>query len=216
MTNHLDEYNELLKPYRIWQGNEILSGNVVVPKESGIYAWYFRNFPTEIPTTDCITHNGWTLLYIGIAPTSESSRGNLCGRIKNHLRGNAYGSTLRLSLGCLLSCELKIQLRRVSTRRMTFTLGETKLSEWMAENASVVWLIKAKPWLVEASLVQQISLPLNLEYNQYHPFYPVLLNKRENAKKRARELPIVNVERIRGRVRGTPSRRKVGRLCSTE
>ena len=47
-------------------------------------------------------------------------------------RGNAYGSTLRLTLGCLLADQLGIELRRVgSGTRLTFGDGEQALSEWM-------------------------------------------------------------------------------------
>ena len=45
-------------------------------------------------------------------------------RIPYHYQGNAEGSTLRLTLGCLLSEELDIELRRVgSGKRMTFAEG---------------------------------------------------------------------------------------------
>ena len=46
-------------------------------------------------------------------------------RIRYHYQGNAEGSTLRLTLGCLLSEELDIELQRVgSGKRMTFAEGE--------------------------------------------------------------------------------------------
>jgi hypothetical protein len=51
-------------------------------------------------------------------------------RIRYHYRGNAYGSTLRLTLGCLLSEHVGIRLCRVGTKnRKTFGNGESKLSE---------------------------------------------------------------------------------------
>jgi GIY-YIG catalytic domain len=47
----------------------------------------------------------------------------------NHYTGNAEGSTLRKTLGCLLANELGIQLWRVgSGNRMTFIEGEQALS----------------------------------------------------------------------------------------
>ena len=50
--------------------------------------------------------------------------------------GNAEGSTLRRTLGCLLAEQLGIELRRVgSGRRFTFLRGEQALSGWMAQNA---------------------------------------------------------------------------------
>ena len=61
-------------------------------------------------------------------------------RIPYHYQGNPEGSTLRLTIGCLLSEELDIGLRRVgSGTEMTFALGEEVLSQWMADNAFVCW-----------------------------------------------------------------------------
>ncbi len=46
-----------------------------------------------------------------------------------HYAGNAEGSTLRKTLGCLLADELGIELRRVgSGTRKTFVDGEHRLS----------------------------------------------------------------------------------------
>jgi hypothetical protein len=113
-------------------------------------------------------------------------------RLGDHFRGNAEGSTLRLTLGCLLSDTLGIQLRRVgSGRRFTFTnAGEQKLDAWMAQNARVVWAITEKPWEVEKSLLRSLSLPLNVHDN-VHPFVPTLRMIRQEAKARARILPAV-------------------------
>jgi GIY-YIG catalytic domain-containing protein len=93
------------------------------------------------------------ILYVGIAPrhmATRSSRQNLRKRVRYHFRGNAYGSTLRFTLGCLLGLEL----RRVgSGKRMTFTkAGEAVLSEWTAEHARVCWLEHPEPWTAEADL----------------------------------------------------------------
>ena len=64
--------------------------------------------------------------------------------IRYHYQGNAEGSTLRLTLGCLLSEELDIEVRRVgSGKRMTFAEGEGVLSQWMADNASALLVLPA-------------------------------------------------------------------------
>jgi len=104
--------------------------------------------------------------------------------------GNAEGSTLRLSLGCLLARKLGIELRRVgSGDRMTFTSGERMLSAWMVENASVAWSRFHAPWEVEEALISAIYLPLNIDQNT-HPFAVRLSDIRCAAKARARALPI--------------------------
>ncbi|WP_432763024.1 GIY-YIG nuclease family protein [Actinomadura xylanilytica] len=76
------------------------------------------------------------------SPTRPSSQ-HLRRRIRYHYRGNAYGSTLRLSLGCLLGLEL----RRVgSGTRLTFAqMGEATLTEWMHEHAQVCWIKHPEP-----------------------------------------------------------------------
>ena len=188
----------LLRPERLWTRPEVLSRPGPVPKEAGIYAWYFRKIPPGVPTTGCVRKGEHTLLYLGISPRRPPSNGKLpsqqqlANRVRYHFSGNAEGSTLRLSLGCLLGERLGIELRRVgSGTRMTFGLGEDRLSTWMAENASVTWMTHPEPWELEKQLIGELSLPLNLDQNTRHPFYPVLSNARRTAKSRARALPIV-------------------------
>lgn len=188
-----NDHSELLQPKRVWQGSEILSGNCHIPKLPGIYAWYFRSIPPEIPTAGCTICNELTLLYIGVAPSKASSKRTLHDRIELHLTGDADVSTLRLSLGCLLSDTLGIQLRRVSRTRMTFVDGEQRLSAWLADNAFVVWAIRSEPWKVEVELIQSLSLPLNLQHNRRHPFYPVLSAKRHLARNQASSLPVYRI-----------------------
>jgi hypothetical protein len=109
------------------------------------------------------------------------------------MTGNAEGSTLRLSLGCLLSEQLGIQLRRVgSGNRYTFAQGEDSLSEWMDENAFLTWTVYSEPWVLEERLISETSLPLNLAENKSHPFYSSLSALRKEARHRAKELPIVS------------------------
>ena len=74
MTDLIADCEELLRPVRLWQGKEVVAGDVAVPKEPGIYAWYFRDFPSEIPTNNCITSDGLTLLYVGIAPADPQAK----------------------------------------------------------------------------------------------------------------------------------------------
>jgi len=190
---NIADYREPFQPAKVWRGLQILSNDSLVPKCSGPYAWYFQDLPAGIPKAGCLPFNDLTLLYVGIAPKRISSKQTLRDRIKNHLKGNAYGSTLRLSLGCLLGERLGLQLQRVGEKRMTFVHGEEKLSEWLANNAFVVWMARKEPWEVEAELIRTVSLPLNLEHNEQHSFYPILSARREAAKKKARELPIVRV-----------------------
>ena len=169
-----------------------------VPKSSGVYAWYFRTSLPEIPIDACVRSGDLNLLYVGISPYAPPQNGklpskqNLFKRIQYHYRGNAAGSTLRLTLGCLLSKQLDIELRRVgSGNRLTFGSGEVRLSEWMRENAYVVWLECAEPWTLEEQLISTLCLPLNLRHNSRSPFYAILSGLRSTARDRARELPVL-------------------------
>jgi hypothetical protein len=187
----------LLHPNRL-EGPSVLDRPSPVPRFAGIYAWYFAEAPPGVPIGGCHHALNHTLLYVGIAPketrgaaTKPSERTLHC-RLIDHFRGNAEGSTLRLTLGCLLSDALGLQLRRVgSGRRFTFTnAGEQILDAWMAQNARVVWAVVENPWEEEKTLLATLSLPLNIQGNR-HPFVSVLRQVRRAAKERAKILPTV-------------------------
>ena len=190
---------QLIHPQQVYSRKEVLSKDCPVPKESGLYSWFFKNIPSKVPISNCINYKNLKLLYIGIAPRKPTEEGKkskqtLRNRIRKHYRGNAYGSTLRLTLGCLLSEKIDIELRRVgSGKRMTFTKsGEEKLSKWMEENAFVIWEIHPEPWKLEPIALTTLSLPLNIRGNEHHPFYSDLSIIRKEAKIRARKLKIVS------------------------
>ena len=157
-----------------------------------MYAWYFRDIPPAVPAAGCHTRDGLTLLYIGISPKNASSRQNLRKRVTYHYKGNAEGSTLRLTLGTLLAPISDFPLRRVgSGRRMTFThLGEQWLDNWLARNAFVCWTEHPEPWHLEHELLAANSLPLNIQDNRHHPYCSTLSAIRQEAKQQAREAPI--------------------------
>ncbi|MFI1843303.1 GIY-YIG nuclease family protein [Streptomyces microflavus] len=119
---------------------------------------------------------------------NRTSTQSLRKRVRYHYRGNAAGSTLRLTLGCLLGLEL----RRVgSGKRMTFgKAGEAALSQWMADNARVSWVEQDEPWTSESQLISRLDLPLNLDQNGHNAFHSRLKELRAQARQRARELPI--------------------------
>ena|ERR1035438_5054594 len=144
MVNTLEDDDEvtalLLRPTRLWSAAESRRDFTQVPKSAGVYAWYFDETPPGVPTADCHrSANGQVLLYVGIAPNKATaakptSRRTLRDRLRDHLAGNAEGSTLRLTLGCLLAEKLGIHLRRVgSGSRHRFTNpGEIVLDGWLA------------------------------------------------------------------------------------
>jgi hypothetical protein len=64
---------------------------------------------------------------------------------------------------------------------ITLGPGEPRLSEWMAENAFACWTECRAPWGLERELLRSLSLPLNLQHNGAHPFYPRLQEIRRRA-----------------------------------
>lgn len=190
----------ILRPPRLVTTAEILTRPSPVPKVPGVYGWYFDEIPPGVPTEGCHTVSAWTLLYVGIAPKpplksgEAASRTHLYQRVRYHLMGNAEGSMLRLTLGCLLGERLGIQLRRVGNGgTKTFTNpGEQRLDAWIADHARVAWVETAEPWVLEAALIGTVSLPLNLAGNRQHAFWKALSDLRGTAVSLAKALPAVN------------------------
>jgi hypothetical protein len=93
------------------------------------------------------------------------------------MRGNAEGSTLRRSLGCLLSDELGIELRRVGSGKLfTFSTGEERLSQWMADNARVIWHVCDETWKLEPKLISAVSLPVSSNSYAAERRFPVIVS----------------------------------------
>jgi hypothetical protein len=177
---------------------DVLARPTPIPARPGVYGWFFREIPTGIDAGAAFERDGLSLLYVGIspkAPTTDgrpASRQDLYKRIRYHYTGNAEGSTLRLTLGCLLEQRLEIELRRVgSGKRMTFSTGEVILREWMAANALVAVLQHTQPWIPEPEIIGHLDLPLNIEHNAHNPQRPFVRDMRARCKARARSLPIL-------------------------
>jgi hypothetical protein len=183
----------------VYSRDEVLSRPYPVPKSPGVYGWWFRRIPGSIDAADCVKRDGLMLLYTGISPSrpplngKPPSRQSLFHRIRYHYSGNAEGSTLRKTLGVLLAEELGIQLRRVGsgTRRTFGPTGEAALSEWMAANALVSWVVRDEPWVLEEELIASLDVPLNLQGNSHNRFYPILKQLRAEAEQAARALPVI-------------------------
>ncbi|MCW3797406.1 HIT domain-containing protein [Sphingomonas sp. BN140010] len=192
---------DLLRPVRFYTATDIVGAGCAAPAQPGIYAWYFNTIPGNIDVSGCHVHHGRTLLYVGISPSKPPTNGKppssstVRRRLQTHFGGNASGSTLRLTLGCLLADELGIQLRRVgSGGRYTFTNpGERRLDDWMAANAFVVWHVCEQPWKVEEEvLASGLPLPLNISGNPCAAHSEYLLPVRRSARLGADQLPVIS------------------------
>lgn len=187
----------LLNPVHLYTRADVLLRPSVVPPAPGVYAWYFNVVPPNVPIGYAHRFDGHSLLYIGISPSrppangKAPSRQNLRQRLRYHFRGNAEGSTLRLTLGSLLAPQLGIRLTRVgSGTRLTFAEGESTLSDWMADHARVCWMPHEAPWEEEERLIDALDLPLNLAGNKEHTFAAQLSAIRSAAKAQARTGPV--------------------------
>ena len=191
-------------PEKTYSRMEVMGKPTPVPAVNGVYFWWFKEIPPGVPTEGCITAEGYTLLYVGISPDKRgkpNSRSNLRQRIRTHYSGNAAGSTLRRTLGVLLSGKSNFPLRRVgSGSRMTFTHpGEQWLDAWMEENARVHWIPVEAPWEVEDRLIATIPLPLNIQGNG-HGFKSRLSGMRTQAAAEARLMDIADERGLRRRL----------------
>ncbi len=200
MTNNKLIISNLLHPEKLYSRKDILKNPNPIPSQNGIYAWYFKSTPNinifkkyyqiEANTKssflkDSFKFKDYQLLYIGISPQDKKSKNNIRNRIRGHMNGNSYGSTLRLSLGCLLSSELNITLNKYGSS-IHFGDGEERLSEWISHNAFVTFQTCEEPWDVEEEAINTLLLPLNIRDNENSVFKKPLEAIRKNAKKMAR------------------------------
>ena len=186
---------------RRYTRDEIFAEPGPVPGEAGAHGWWFRDIPGDIDVSGCEQRDGWTLLYVGISPGPPRADGkpqnpqDLRKRIRYHFgAGNAGadGSTLRKSLGVLLGEQLGFALRRIgSGKRQTFAGGEAVLTQWMAENAAVSWVLHPEPWYLEAKLINALDLPLNFQENNRNTFAPVRKKLRRDAAVKAGKMRVL-------------------------
>lgn len=190
----------LLCPAKLYTAAEVMSKQSPAPREPGLYAWYFDQIPGGVDAEHCHQQLGMTLLYVGISPSAPpmngrgASRSHINRRLRSHYGGNASGSTLRLTLGCLLAQRLGIELRRVGrSERYTFTNpGEQQLDRWMDDHAFVAWFPCERPWEVEERVFRSgLPLPLNLAGNTLAVHVGYLSPLRRAARARADELPVI-------------------------
>src|SRR5215469_3107384 len=116
-----DEVDGFSEPLRAYSCEDVLSRSAPVPAEGGAYGWWFRQLPALVVVDGCCQHEALRLAYVGISPNRPPGNGrppsgqSLRDRVRYHYTGNAEGSTLRKTLGCVLADQLGIQLRRVGS-----------------------------------------------------------------------------------------------------
>lgn len=178
----------LLQPSTIVPAAQLINQFATALAEPGVYGWWFKTIPPQVPSAGCLRVDEWTLLHVGIAPSGHNptTTRNLAKRLQDHVSGLSNRSTLRKSLGCLLKEQLNLQLiPNATSKYLTFGAGEERLSRWIKAHTGVSWIIDPQPWLIKPKLLQQYALPLNIKGNN-HPFVTTLKQIRAQATLEAR------------------------------
>lgn len=178
MSNLEDHIDQLIRPSKLFIPSTVLLS--LDRKAKGIYGWWFRENSLPVPAVGTAQSSAGSLLYVGVGPVGANSGSDLRIRLGNHISGNSTCSTLRRSLGCLLAEKLNLRFRVTRTSKGGKTLhyglgeGEAILTAWMEAHASVCWVEHSQPWLLEASALQLVRLPLNVRGNRHCEFSGVL------------------------------------------
>lgn len=152
------------------------------PAVAGLYGWWFRAGSLDIPDADYTHSEGFELLYTGISPrrptpNGTASKGTIRRRLKAHASSDASRSTLRRTLGTLLTEPLDLTLG-IYSGRAHYGTGEARITHWLHENAMVCWTPATEPWLVEDELLAHTPLALNISGR--HDNFSALLSKRRS------------------------------------
>jgi len=157
-------------PDAVFTLTEIIENQKIIPKEKGVYGWYFNTLPPYVPKQSYYKVGTCMLLYIGIAGKNKKSKGNLRSRIyTDHINGNAYGSTLRRALGSLLRSDLNLiphKKGKESSKGFYFGEGENTLRNWLISNAKVAWIVDDNPLQIEDSILDKYGNLLPNEFRK--------------------------------------------------
>ena len=159
----------------------------LVPAEPGFYSWWAEptSLPAEVPQ-DLHPETGRALLYVGIAPASAISKGNLARRLRIHTKGAIGSSTLRRGLAALLYEDCGWRPIWASTRPGLENRDLAALSKWQSENLAVQWCVCEETWVIEPAVIAAMKPPMNLDHNRGHDFYGTM-SRRRRAFRRAAE-----------------------------
>lgn len=181
---------------RIHEAHLLYKNDEIIPHRKpdgsptrGVYAWYFHTAQLQIRKKDYFVIDNFKLLYVGIAGAKNkpNSKATLRSRILgDHLRKNAFGSSLRFSLGTLLQKHLTLKLMPYGSKGFKWS-NENALTDWMIDNALVTWIEHATPWEIEEEIIHRFGakLPLNYKGNEENS---VAANLHEMKKKFRRQI----------------------------
>jgi len=161
------------KPLHLYKTSEILEDKNIVPREKGIYGWYFDEVPSQLNAPkglDYIKVGNMYLLYVGTE--EEDTEQTLYGRIENHLGGNPRSSTLAHSLHAILDIPFD---------------GKDQRRVWMSKHTKVAWEIYPNTKIIEDEIFEKYGhvLLLNIKGNEKrNPVKEQLKNLRKDYKEK--------------------------------
>lgn len=164
MPDHSLTAERILNPLTLHSTADVGSA----PASPGIYGWWVRKGALDVPEAAYQERAGHQLLYVGISPRKPSASGrvskeHLRKRLVTHATKDASRSTLRRTLGVLLTDELGLTLGVHGGREHYGVQGEALISRWLIENARVAWAVDPQPWEAEDELLEHATLALNLD-----------------------------------------------------
>jgi hypothetical protein len=168
----------VIHPDKLHRPSQVLD-SIPADVKRGVYAWWFKNIPQDVPIGGTVVAKSRHLLYVGTGPVSPTSSATLRDRLAAHVTPDASRSTLRRSLGCVLG--MSFEVKRLSKSRMHDGLGkdEERLSEWLEQNALISWVQHETPWELESYLIKKLVLPLNVDENERCEFACKLHERRK-------------------------------------
>ena len=124
-----EQLQSLINGSELYSRREILSTTSLPPSVPGVYAWFFKETPADVPINGCVTKSSTTLLYVVISPdkiSKQNSRQNLRRRITTH---DGWG-ILSLSTTWRRLCTLNASIAsagETSVRWLFMDFGSTRL-----------------------------------------------------------------------------------------
>jgi hypothetical protein len=152
-----------------------------LPLERGVYFIFFdsgqllleRSGYLEFGDDFPFSKDGFDLLYVG------ATMSHLRRRVLDHLTGNSRSSSLRMTVGALLTLELGLDPVGDGSRTyFHFGDGERRLTNWLVANTRIACVPSVDPFHEEKQILANAPLPFNISERKRHPYSKYLMTLR--------------------------------------
>jgi hypothetical protein len=157
---------------------DVVSNAALGANTRGVYGIFFdrkallleRSGYLEFDKTLPIEVDDHDLLYVG------ASIDPLRRRVLAHLTGNSKASSLRMTLGAILTEELLLDpIAGANRGYYDFGFGEARLSQWIVSTTRIGFYPSDDPYDLERDILRCVPLPLNIDQRKRHRFSRYLL-----------------------------------------